>query len=89
MASKKLESVPSKRAKITVSQSSKAKTETIKEKKDRVSSVQGRTAADCQSAYAETPVRDCLLPHQTASSVAQAQQSAKSDCYQQFQARMR
>jgi hypothetical protein len=50
---------------------------------------QGRTAADCQSAYAETPVRDCLLPHQTASSVAQAQQSAKSDCYQQFQAQMR
>lgn len=50
---------------------------------------QGRTAADCRSAYAETPVKDCLLPHETASSVAQAQQSAKSDCYQQFQSEMR
>lgn len=50
---------------------------------------QGRTAADCRSAYAETPVKDCLLPHETASSIAQAQQSAKSDCYQQFQSEMR
>lgn len=50
---------------------------------------QGRTAADCRSAYTETPVKDCLLPHATASSIAQAQQSAKSDCYQQFQSEMR
>jgi hypothetical protein len=50
---------------------------------------QGRTAADCLSAYAETPVTDCLLPHETASSIAQAQQLAKGDCYQQFQAEMR
>jgi len=50
---------------------------------------QGRAAADCLSSYADIPVRDCLLPHATASSIAQAQQSAKSDCYQQFQAEMR
>jgi hypothetical protein len=50
---------------------------------------QGRTAADCLSSYADTPVKDCLLPHETASSIAQAQQSANSDCYQQFQAEMR
>ena len=49
---------------------------------------QGRTAADCLSLYAETPVQDCLLPHATASSIAQAQQTAKSDCYQQFQSEM-
>jgi hypothetical protein len=50
---------------------------------------QGRTAAECSSSYAETPVKDCLLPHQTAVSIAQAQQSGKSDCYQQFQAEFR
>ena len=50
---------------------------------------QGRTAAACSASYPETPVKDCLLPHETAVSVAQAQQSAKSDCYQQFQAEMR
>jgi hypothetical protein len=49
----------------------------------------GRTAAECNSSYAETPVKDCLLPHETAVSIAQAQQSAKSDCYQQFQAELR
>ena len=50
---------------------------------------QGRTAAECSSSYAETPAKDCLLPHETAVSIAQAQQSAKSDCYQQFQAELR
>jgi hypothetical protein len=50
---------------------------------------QGRAVSECQAAYADTPLKDCLLPHATASSVAQAEQSAKSDCYQQFQAEMR
>jgi len=50
---------------------------------------QGRSAAECRSSYAETPVTDCLLPHETAISIAQAQQSAKSDCYQQFQSEIR
>jgi len=50
---------------------------------------QGGSAEQCRSLYPETPRQDCLLPHQTASSIAQAQQSAKSDCYQQFQAEMR
>ena len=50
---------------------------------------QGRTAAECNSSYPETPMKDCLLPHATAVSIAQAQQSAKSDCYQQFQAELR
>lgn len=49
----------------------------------------GRTALDCRTLYAETPLRDCLLPHETASSIAQARQSANSDCYLQFQAEMR
>lgn len=50
---------------------------------------QGRAASACLSLYADTPVSDCLLPHQTASSVAQSERSAKSDCYQQFQLEMR
>ena len=50
---------------------------------------QGRSAAECQSLYPQTALQDCLLPHATASSIAQSQQSAKGNCYQQFQAEMR
>jgi hypothetical protein len=49
----------------------------------------GRTADDCRSAFPETALKECLLPHETASSIAQAQQSAKNDCYQQYQSEMR
>lgn len=50
---------------------------------------QGHTAADCLSLYADTMLHECLLPHQTASSIAQAHDTAQSDCYEQFQAQMR
>ena len=46
---------------------------------------QGRDEASCRALYESVPVKDCLLPHAAADSVAQAAQAAKRDCYDQFQ----